>query len=264
MRRRENFWSTFLTVSILCIVILILSFSGRINFLSSFLEKGTSAIQAVTFRIFQKLPFVSEDEKIRKLEETNLDLLSRVADFEKLKRENQALTDQFQTSYPRNAQLLKADVIGAPGFIPGVSVPNILILNKGTKDNVRKGCAVVVKNNLIGVVSQVSENLSKVDTINSSSFSFTAKIANGAVGVVGRESALTLDNILLSENIKDGELVLTEGNMGDNGIGILPDLVVGKITSVEKNPSDLFQKAKVESFVNFSSLTSVFVHTQIK
>lgn len=261
MERRESFWGIFLGFVFLSILLFI--FSGKLKPLS-FLEKPASAIQSFSYNIFQKLPFVSEDLKIKRLKEENLGLLSRVADYEKLKQENAALSDQFQTSYPSSVQLLQARIIGAPGFIPGVSAPDTLILNKGAVDNIKEGFAVVIKNNLIGVIAKVSDNLSKVNTISNPSFSFTAKTQNGAVGIIKGGESLTLNNILLSENISKGELVLTKGGVNSDGAGIPPDLVVGKIMSVEKNPSDLFQKAKVESFVNLAALSFVFVYMQVK
>jgi rod shape-determining protein MreC len=264
MQNRRNFWPVFLVVFLLCIAILVLSYFGKLKFLTSFLEKGTSAVQATAFGIFQKTPFVTEDAKIKELRDENLKLLSSLGFFEKLKKENQALSDQFQISYPKSSNLLRADVVGAPDFVPGVSVPNIFILNKGEKDNVEKGYSVVIKDNLVGIISQVSENLSKVDTVNNPAFSFTAKTENGAAGLIIGGSILTLDRILLSENLVKGDLVVTKGDVNSDGIGILPDLIVGKITSVEKNPSDLFQKAKVESFVNFANLSSVFIYMPIK
>jgi len=264
MKRKTGFLPAFLVTAFLCIVLLTLSVSGKLKFLS-FLEKPTSAIQSLSYNLFQKLPFFTEDLKIKNLRAENLDLLRRIADFEKLKRENQALSDQFQTSFPPSYNLLKADIIGAPEFIPGVSKPLSLILNKGSKDNLKVGSAVVVKDNLVGIISQISTNLSKVNVINNSSFSFTAKTENGAVGVVkGGEGSLTLNNVLLSENIKSSELVLTKGDINQDGIGIPADLIVGKIKSVEKNPSDLFQKAEIESFVNFVNLSAVFVYIQTK
>lgn len=263
MKRRENFLPAFLLTSFLCFAILALSLSGNLKFLSSFLEKGTSAVQSITFGVFQKLPFVSEGARIKKIEEKNLELLSRVADFEKLRRENAALSDQFKTSYPPSVSLLKADVIGAPGFIPGVSLPTNLILNKGSKDNLKVGNAVVIKNNLVGTIAKVSVNLSKVNMINNSSSSFTVRTENGALGLVkGVAGDLTLDNVLLSENIKAGELVLTSGSINFDGTGVPLDLIIGEIISVEKNPSDLFQKAKLESFVDFVSLSTVFVYIE--
>ena len=264
MKRKESFLPAFLIVFFLCVLILGFSPSGNLNFLSSFLEKGTVAVQSATFKIFQKLPFMSKDPIIKKLEEKNLELLSQSVVFEKLKKENAALSDQFQTVYPQTIQLLKADIIGASSFIPGVSVPNVFIIDKGLRDNLKVGMAVVVKDNLVGIISQVSANLSEVNIVNNSLFSFTAKTQNGAVGIVKGGGSLTLDNILLSENIGEGELVLTRGNINSAGVGIPPDLIVGKITSVEKKPSDLFQKAKIESFVNLISLSTVFVYMQIR
>jgi len=216
-------------------------------------------MQSFSYNLFQKTPF-SEDLKIKNLRDDNLSLLKKIVDSEKLKRENQALSDQFYTSYPPSYKLLKADVIGAPGFVPRASQPLSLILNKGSKDNLKVGLAVVIKNNLVGTIVSVSENLAKVNTINNSSSSFTAKTENGAEGIVKGGASLTLENVLLSENIKVSELILTKGDVDFEGIGIPRDLVVGKITSVEKNPSDLFQKAKIESFVDFPRLSIVFVY----
>lgn len=261
MKRKEGFLPVFLFVVFLSIALLVLSLSGKLKFLS-FLEKPTSAIQSWSYNLFQKLPFVSESAKVKKLEDENLKLVSQVASFEKLKKENKALSDQFQISYPSSYKLLKAEVIGAPSFVPGLTLPNNFIINKGSGDNLKVGQAVVVKNNLVGVISKISENIAQVNLVNNLSTSFTAKTENGAVGVVRGGESLTINNILLSENIRAGELVLTKGDINSDGVGIPPDLIVGKIISVERNPSDLFQKAKVESFVNFTNLSAVFVYLQ--
>lgn len=255
--------SAFLIVAFLSIIILALSVSGKLQLLS-FLEKPASAIQAFSYNIFRKLPFVADSAGIKELENENLELLSRVSSFEKLKRENAALSDQFQTSSPSSSRLLPVQIIGAPSFVPGVSAPNVFILDKGLRHNVRVGNTVVVGNNLIGEVTQVSANLSKVNLVNNSSLSFTARTENGAVGIIKGGGVLTLDNVLLSENIRVGELVLTKGDVDQEGIGTPQDLIVGKIKSVEKNPSDLFQKAKIESLVNFAKLSTVFVYLETK
>lgn len=260
MKRRENFLPVFFVIVFLCLLILFLSLSGKLNFLSSFLEKGTSGIQAISFDIFHRLPFISLDSRLQKLQDENQELLGRVVEIEKLKKENQALSDQFQTSSIPTNKLLKAEVIGAPGFVPAVSTPNYFILNKGTKDNVKIGQAVILKDSLVGTITQVSNNLSKVNTLNNSSSSFTAKTENGALGVVKGGGSLTLDNVLLSESIKAPQLVLTYGDINLEGVGIPADLVIGKIIQVEKNPSALFQKAKIESFVDFINLSTVFIY----
>jgi len=47
--------------------------------------------------------------------------------------DNKALRDQFQTENPKSTNLIEADIIGAPGFIPGISIPETLVLNRGEK-----------------------------------------------------------------------------------------------------------------------------------
>ncbi len=264
MKKKTGFLSAFFVVVCLGILILVLSFFGNLKSLSSFLEKETSVIQSIAFGIFQKLPFISQDLKFKELKDENLNLLSKIADYERLKKENSALSDQFQISYPPSAQLLKADIVGAASFIPGVSAPNKLIINKGLNDNLKVGMTVIIENNLVGIISKTSTNLSEVEIVNSPEFSFTAKTQSGVIGIIKGGGNLILDNVLLSEKISPGEIVLTKGNVNNDGIGIPPDLVIGKIVSVENKPSDLFQKASIESSVNFVNLSTVFVYMQIK
>lgn len=111
MKRKTSFLSTFLITAFLCIVLLTLSVSGKLKFLA-FLERPASLLQGISYNFFQKLPFLSEDLKIKNLRDENLSLLSKFVDQLKLQKENQALSDQFQTSYPASYKLLKADVIG--------------------------------------------------------------------------------------------------------------------------------------------------------
>jgi rod shape-determining protein MreC len=264
MKRKSNFLPAFVVVFFLCVLILVLNSLGSLKSISSFFEKEASSIQLITFRIFQKLPFVSEDTRIKELEDKNLEFLSKISDYEKVKRENQALSDQFQTAYPQSTELLKVNIIGASAFVPGVSIPDIFVVDRGAKNNLKVGMAIVIKDNLVGIISKVSENLSEVNTVNNALVSFTAKTEGGVVGIIKREEGLTLDNILLSENLSKGELVLTKGDVDSNGVGIPPNLIVGKIISIEKKPSELFQKAKVESFVDFVHLSTVFVYVENK
>lgn len=256
MKRRESFLPVFFVVVFLCIVLLTFSISGKLKLLS-FLEKPVASIQGFSYSLFQKLPFTQEDSRIKKLKEENLELLSKVAGFDKLEKENAALSDQFQTYYPQSVQLLEARIVGAPGVN--------LILNKGSKDNLKEGMAVVVKDNLVGIISDVSVNLSKVNLVNNPSFLLTVKTEFGAQGVIkGTGAGITLDNVLLSDNIKNSEIVYTLGDIDLEGIGVPPDLIVGKIIEIEKNPSELFQKAKIESFIDFSKLSIVFVYINSK
>lgn len=260
MRQRERFLFVFFIFILISIVIFLLSLGGNLKFASSILEKLASPIGGTIFTVFHKLPFISESEQTKKLKDKNLNLAVLLLEIEKLKKENSALRDQFQTPKPKSDNLMPANIIGSHGFIPGITTPSNFILDKGELDFAKVGEAVVYKNNLIGKVAKTSSRLSRVEIIVNSSSSFTAKTQGDVLGVIkGDGKAMTFSNVLLSENIKVGDLVTTKGDITIEGIGYPQDLIIGKIISIDKNPSSLFQKARVESFVNFNKLFMVFI-----
>ena len=54
------------------------------------------------------------------------------------------------------------------------------------------------------------------------------------------------------------------GKLKVSAVPILPGLIVGKIASVSKNPSDLFQKAEIQSNIDFTKIETVFIVTNIQ
>lgn len=181
-----------------------------------------------------------------------------------LEQENKALRDQFQTTAPSSQILLPAHIVGAPRFIPGVSMPEYFIIDKGKKDKIVAGQAVIFKDMLIGKIIAASERLSKAELISNASSTFTAKTkSTGALGVVrGLGSAeVILEKVVLSDTLTIGDVVLTKGDIDENGVGYPAYLVVGRIVSIDKKASALFQSARVRSIVDVSRLSLVFVFT---
>ena len=137
-------------------------------------------------------------------------------------------------------------------------------MNKGEKDGVRVELTVVYKDNLVGKIIKVSDYSSKVILITNPRFSVTSQVlSNKALGIVKGQGGgeMILDNVVLSQIIKKDEFVVTRGDVNEQEIGILPNLIIGKIVSVNKNPSDLFQTAKVKSLLDFTNLSKVFIIT---
>ncbi len=260
MQRRENFLPFFLVFFGMSIALIFLGRSGMFdNFTSIFNRTASPSKSFVNILTLNSL----QDKKIKSLVEENFKLRKKqIADTE-IVNENVALKSQFATSADKSQSLIPAKIIGSPGFIPGVNLPDYLIINKGTKDGLRVGVAVVVENNLVGKIAKIYPDFSKVDLVSDKNSSFTAKIAGDAEinGVVKGQGGgeMILDNVLLSAELKKDLTVLTKGDIDENGNGYPPDLIVGKLISIEKKQSDLFQKAKVLSPLDFKNLTTVFV-----
>ena len=223
-----------------------------------------SPLQATVYNGFSFFTGIFSNSKLKDLQAQNLALSKQLVAQDKLMEDNKALRDQFQTESPKSTTMLPAQIIGAPGFIPGISLPESYTLDKGESDGVRVGDAVVFEDNLVGVISKTTRFLSSVELITNSHFSLTAKTRDtNALGVIKGQGggSLILDNVVLSETLKTGDFVLSKGSVDNGGSGVWPDLVIGKISAVSKNPSDLFQRAKLKSDLDFLKLVKVFIVT---
>lgn len=259
MKNRNSFIPFFIVFFTISLLLIFIGRLGLLNGIVSLINKGAVPVKSSTLNIFGY-----QNKNIRDLVSENAKLKKELSDRQNLILENEALRDQFAKSDAKSLELLPARVIGFPGFVPGVSLPEYLIIDKGLKSGVKKGSTIVIENYLIGKVVDVKPDFSKAELLNNKNSSFTAKVASldgaEATGVIrGQNDAMNFENILLTLMIKKDDQVLTKGDKDEFGIGYPPDLIVGKILTVEKNSSDLFQKAKVKSFVDFTNLKTVFI-----
>ena len=261
--RKKKILPVLLFLSLISVGLIALSILQKLNFAENSVLAILTPFQRIILSAFEIK--INEDSSLTELKKENQMLLKKLTDSSLLESENKALSDQFETSYPSSHNLLPAKVVGSPGFIPGVSEPSYLILDKGAKDGVNIGKAVVSEANLVGKVILTKANISKVQLITDKASSFTARSVSyddgrEAAGIVrGEGLSLVFGNILLSEVLKPGDIVLTKGDVTEEGSGFLPNLIVGTIVSVDKKSSDLFQKAKLESPIDFSQLSDVFI-----
>ena len=264
MAKKENFTSIFLFFAIFALIIFTLSKFGFLSFPASILQKALSPFAGSVYSAFNFFSSPSKDSTISKIKEENRELVKKIVSQSVLQKENSALHDQFATTSIRSKILLPAKIIAAPSFIPGISSPQNFIIDKGTSDSVRVGNAVIYKDNLVGKVTEANLYFSKVTLLTDPSFSLTVKtLRTRSSGVVkGKgEKQMILDNVLQSDDIKVSDIILTTGDQDIKGLGLPPDLIVGKLISVNKKPSNLFQKGEVVSFLDFLSLSTVFVVT---
>ncbi len=246
---------TLLVVSIIFCLFFIAS-KGWLGFFENSLQQSFFSIGGM----FHAASSPKTD--IAKIKAENMRLSESLAQKQLLENDNKALRDQFETTSFATTSLLPARVVGQPQAVPNISFPEELIIDKGKKTGVGNGSVVIVKDNGVGEVVQTSDYFAKVRLVTGKQFALSGKdSATGAVGVIKGigNGEIIFDAVLLSDNLQIGDLVVSQGSQDMQGKGFPPNIVVGKITGVEKNPSSLFQRARVAPLIELSKLSIVFV-----
>lgn len=174
------------------------------------------------------------------------------AKLKKLEEENTSLREQIGTPIKDLKIKMTASVIGTGGF----GTKNVLLIDKGSNDNVSQNDLVVVKDILIGKIINVSPKVSSVQLLSDPDSSIPVVTASGAEGILeGRfGSEVVLTNVLQSEDLVEKEVIFTSGK--DN----LPrNLVVGEIGKVTRVEKEFFQEASINQLVDPEKLSLVYL-----
>jgi rod shape-determining protein MreC len=137
---------------------------------------------------------------------------------------------------------------------------NYLTLSIGTKSGVQPGMGVIASNGIVGRVKTVSANYSTVTSLLHSQMLISAKIKkNSTMGTVkwqgGDYRTAILDYIPLHVKLAKGDTVITSGYNT-----VFPEgVVVGTISSVQKEADKSFYTIKIQLAVDFARLSYVYV-----
>jgi rod shape-determining protein MreC len=152
---------------------------------------------------------------------------------------------------------LPAQVVGSSGSEQSRS----LYLDKGERDGLRKGMAVITADGVVGKVLQVYPHTAQVLLINDQSSGLGAIVERlRAQGIVRGSPAgeTLLEKIMADEEVQPGDRIITTG-----GDGIFPKgLLVGTVIKV--SPSDLFLRIRLHPAADLTRLEEVLVITKMQ
>jgi rod shape-determining protein MreC len=262
-------WVTFAILIGVTILLLVLDSSGSLDNAFNFFEDPLSSVMGwTTTRVDTLLDTFTGPEDLQAAQAEIEQLRTQV---ETLQRENEELREiegeyqLMQNLFERareSPQLkrLTASVIGydtSPLF-------RSLILDKGADDGVFVGMPVESARGLVGQVFRTTDHSAMVILVTDNISSIPARLGNSrATGIVrggGLGGGITMDWLDLEAQIEVGEVVYTSG-LG----GRFPeDMVIGRVTEIERREADLFQRAVIQPAVNFDSLEMVFVITDFR
>jgi rod shape-determining protein MreC len=139
-----------------------------------------------------------------------------------------------------------------------------IVLGVGTNDGVKVGHIVLSQQGLVGRVSEVGTNYSKVLLITDPSSTVSALVEGSrATGIVRGQygDSLIMDWILQTERVKAGDVVVTAGlGLGDELRSLYPKgLVIGKILQLQNAEAAAYQRAIIAPAVELRKLENVLV-----
>lgn len=135
-----------------------------------------------------------------------------------------------------------------------------VLINRGSDQGLRRGMPVVTQQGLVGRIAAVTSSAARVQLITDATSTVNVRLdPSGAQAVLNGQITgdVSLEMIPQDTTIEVGDLVLTSGLGGSYP----PNLLVGQVSSVRSQAQDLFQRASVQTAVDFSQLEIVLVIT---
>lgn len=188
------------------------------------------------------------------LKTQNLELKQRLASLEEAKLENERIRALVDFAKAQNLSTTGAHVIGRPTDTRERSI----LIDRGSSSGVKKGDPVIAAGGLVGQVIEVTPWDARVRLITDADSGVAVLIqrtrANGIVrGSI--QGPLQLDFVDKSAAPVRGDVLLTSG-LG----GVYPkDIVVGEVTDVSAQQSDLFPTVALASRVDIDRIEEVLV-----
>jgi rod shape-determining protein MreC len=190
--------------------------------------------------------------KVNAFELERHQLLAERAEAERLRK----LLSFAEATAPR--AYLGARVIGVKLAPTGLQ---LLTIDRGSDAGVGRLMPVVVAEGVVGRVHSVAGGSADVLVLTDRNSSIAVRVdrtrARANVRGLGKPGAAKLDYALRTEDIIEGDLLVTSGTDG-----VFPrGLPVGKVTELERNVHGLFQDARVLPAVDVTRLEELLVVT---
>jgi rod shape-determining protein MreC len=220
--------------------------------------------QAVSGGVRRITDFSNNLADLQNLQERNADLEEALVSFQ---REIVELRE-IKADYDRLAELLRyvqgnPDQATVAASVIGYNTTGLLrtiIINRGSRDGVAVGMPVVSPLGLVGRVYQVSATAAQVQLLNDVNSFVNARLQTSrALGTINgtASGSLILRFVQLTDDVREGDSVVSSGIGGNFPRGIL----IGQVTNVRIDDTQLFKEAQVRSLVDFNRLEVVLVIT---
>jgi rod shape-determining protein MreC len=197
------------------------------------------------------------------LKNENQKLLSQITFLQSIRNANEAQSDVSVACQNRELEFIMAGVIGLDN-------QDEFTINKGSDDGIEVGMPIINQQNaLFGKITEVYKNFSKIMLISNKDSVVNVKILQNknddsiteVYGVLKGNGGFEayLDLVPVDDTILEGEILITSALEGT----FPKDLLIGKISGVDKNDQNPHQQARVKLFLDVKT-DNLFVISNYK
>lgn len=260
---------TIIVLSVTFLVLIVYSVKReKISVVESGAGTSFNSVQSVVYKlggsIKENLGFIFNFTEVKKeneaLKAENDTLKNQLVEYNSLLKENDELKQDLNFKNSRSEyNYVGCSIIGRSGgnFLDGY------IIDKGQKDNIKKGMVVVTSKGLVGQVTSTGSNWSIVQSISNENIAVSGMVestseTNGIIKGYKDENNKLLAKLYylpLDSNVKKGDAILTSGygNLYPKGIRI------GEVIDIEEDKGQIMKNAIIQPYVDFNTLEQVLV-----
>jgi len=206
----------------------------------------------------------AENQDLReKLSKARQEAIQNATAAQELQKLTDLLNYKRTLTYPEDFS--KSAVTASVVSNPASAFDQTIVLAAGSSDGIRIHDAVVTDRGLVGQVTKVAHDESRVTLLTDKESAVTAKDhQTGAIGIVrhsqGPEDLLFLDRVHKEKTVNKDDLVVTAGQQQGELPSFYPrGIPIGQVTKVGQTDVDSYQDVQVVPFVDFTSLDVVLV-----
>lgn len=264
----------FLFLLVICLVLLFFSYrygeqfapvKSVVNNVITPMQRGINTVGSF---LSNKLDMLSN---IQSLLEDNEKLKTQV---DELKNINQMLIqEKYELNWYRELYELDQQYMDYPKVAAKVigketnSYYNVMLIDKGSEDGIAVNMNVIAGNGLVGIVTEVGKNWAKVRSIIDDESNVSGMFLKTSDTCMVRGDLELLDSgfirvemINMSAEIENDFEIVTS-NISNQ---FLPGILIGYVSNIEVDSSNMTKKAYLTPVVDFEHLDAVLIITELR
>lgn len=124
-----------------------------------------------------------------------------------------------------------------------------LEINKGSINGIKKNDLVINEKGVIGLIGKVNENTSEVILLTNHDINLSVKVGDSYGILSSNDHKIFVKNIKLTEEVKEGDEVVTSGLTE-----IMGGIPIGRVKEIKKDNLDLEYILEIDPFANYKEI----------